>query len=176
MRAALELFAERGFDQTTVADIAERAGVTERTFFRYSADKREVLFDGSNALQDLVVDAIASAPASAAPIEAVVAALIGAAPLLQERRDFARQGAAAIAATPALQERELLKLAALGTAAAKALRRRGVPEPTASLGADAGVTVFRVGFDTWVRDASSRTLAQCIGNALKELKALTAGT
>ena len=39
-RAALELFIERGFEQITVAEIARRAGLTERTFFRHFADKR----------------------------------------------------------------------------------------------------------------------------------------
>ncbi|MCW2903613.1 MAG: TetR family transcriptional regulator [Streptosporangiaceae bacterium] len=174
-RAALELFAERGFDRTTVADIAERAGVTERTFFRYFADKREVLFDGAHALQGVVVDAITSAPAAEAAIDAVAAAFTAAASLLEERRDFARQRAAAIAANPSLQERELLKLAALGAAAADALRRRGVRDPVAGLAAETGVTVFRIGFERWIGDASSGDLAQCIGEALKDLKALTAG-
>src|SRR5689334_19619355 len=120
-RAALELYAERGFDRTTVADIAARAGVTERTFFRYFADKREVLFDGAHTLERAVVDGIAAAPATATPIDVVAEAFAGASSVLEDRRDFARQRAAAIAATPALQERELLKLAALGSAAAAAL-------------------------------------------------------
>src|SRR4051794_66180 len=111
--AALELYAERGYEQTTVADIAERAGVTERTFFRHFADKREVLFDGSATLQETVVKAIAAAPEDAAPIEAVGAAFEHAAVLLEERRAFARLRAATIAANPSLLERELLKLAAL---------------------------------------------------------------
>lgn len=174
MRAALELYAERGFDQTTVADIAERAGVTERTFFRYFTDKREVLFDGAGRLQEVVVEAIASAPA-AAPMEVTAQAFATGAALLEERRDFARQRAAVIAATPSLQERELLKLASLGAAAAEALRRRGVPGPAAGLAAETGVTVFRIGFERWIGDASSATLAQCIREALEELKALTAG-
>src|SRR5215472_3630839 len=69
-RAALELYGERGFEQTTVAEIAGRAGLTERTFFRHFADKREVLFAGSAALRDLIVNAVTSAPASATPIDA----------------------------------------------------------------------------------------------------------
>src|SRR3954471_23364125 len=118
-RAAMELFDERGFAQTTVADIAERAGVTERTFFRYFADKREVLFDGANQLQAFVVDAIAAAPVDAAPMDVVADAFAGTALFMEERRDFARQRSAVIAATPGLQERELLKMAHLGGAEAE---------------------------------------------------------
>src|ERR1035438_3723884 len=91
MKAAMELYGERGFEQTTVAEIAARAGLTERTFFRHFADKREVLFWGAAAFQELFVTTAARAPASAAPIEAVAAALAAAGALLQERRDGARQ-------------------------------------------------------------------------------------
>jgi AcrR family transcriptional regulator len=177
MRAALELYAERGFDQTTVADIAERAGVTERTFFRYFADKREALFDGAGALEEAVVDGIASAPAAVAPLHVVVEAFAAAASLLEERRDFARLRAAVVAGTPALLERELLKLAGLGAAAAEALRRRGVADPAAGLAAETGVTVFRMGFDSWIRDAfAGATLARSIRVALDQLRALTVGS
>jgi AcrR family transcriptional regulator len=174
-RAALELYAERGFETTTVADIAERAGVTERTFFRYFADKREVLFDGGQRLERSVVDAIATAPAEAVPIDVVGAAFAEGTAMLEERREFARQRAAVITATPALQERELLKLAGLGAAAAEALRRRGVPDPAASLAAETGVAVFRVGFENWVREPASGPLADCVRAALAELRALTVG-
>ena len=172
--AALELYAERGFEGTTVADIAARAGVTERTFFRYFADKREVLFDGGNALEDALVAGIASAPAAGTPLDVVAEAFTGAASFLEERRDFARQRSAVIAATPGLQERELLKLASLGTAAAEALRRRGVAPSAAGLAAEAGVAVFRVGFQRWIGEPATCGLAACIRDALAELKALSA--
>ena len=172
-RAALELYAERGFDETTVADIAERAGVTERTFFRQFADKREVLFDGSNELQRLVVAAVESAPESLPPLEVVGAAMIAVGPFLEEGRPYSQKRYAAIAANAGLQERELLKLASLALAVADALRRRGVPEPAASLLAESGVTVFKVGFERWVRDEGAPELATCIREALEELRALT---
>src|SRR5215217_8219895 len=73
--AAMELFAERGYEQTTVADIAERAGLTSRTFFRYFADKREVLFSSKEAFEQPLVDALEAAPAGAPPMAAVAAAL-----------------------------------------------------------------------------------------------------
>src|SRR5271169_2917384 len=83
-QAALELYGERGFEQTTVAEIARRAGLTERTFFRHYADKREVLFWGAGQLQELIVSSVASAPDSAAPIDAVAVAIEAAGAAIQE--------------------------------------------------------------------------------------------
>jgi AcrR family transcriptional regulator len=174
-QAALELYVERGFEQTTVAEIAERAGLTERTFFRYFADKREVLFAGSGTLRDLMVGALAAAPESAAPIEAVAAALQTAGALLQERREYSRQRQAVIAANAALQERELIKLASLASALAEALRQRGVGEPAASLTAEAGIAVFKIAFERWHSGAGQPELPQLISEALGELRAVTAG-
>jgi AcrR family transcriptional regulator len=174
-QAALELYVERGFEQTTVAEIAERAGLTERTFFRHFADKREVLFAGAGMLQELLVGAVAGAPESAAPIEAVAAALEAAGALLQERRDYSRQRQAVIAANAGLQERELIKLASLATALAEALRQRGVTEPAASLTAEAGIAVFKIAFERWIDGTSRPELPQLIRESLDELRAVTAG-
>jgi len=173
--AALELFIERGFEQTTVAEIARRAGLTERTFFRYFADKREVLFWGAGTLQEFPVSTVASAPDSAAPIDAVAAALEAAGTLLQERREGARQRQAVIAANAELQERELIKLTSLASALAGALRQRGVTEPAASLAAEAGIAVFRIAFERWISETSQADLPQIIRESLDELKAVTAG-
>ncbi len=175
-QAALELFGERGFEQTTVAEIAGRAGLTERTFFRYFADKREVLFWGADALQELLVGTVASAPDSVAPIDAVAAALEAAGAVLQERRDFARQRQAVIDANAELRERELIKLASLASALADALRRRGVTDPAASLTAEAGIAVFKVAFERWINETGEADLPQFIRESLDELKAVTAGT
>src|ERR1700751_2295289 len=119
--AARELYRERGFDQTTVAEIAERAGLTERTFFRYFADKREVLFWGSGRLQALLVEGVAGAPEGTAPMDAVAAAPEATSIVFEERRAFARERQALISAHPELQERELIKLASLAAAIAEAL-------------------------------------------------------
>jgi AcrR family transcriptional regulator len=175
-QAALQLFVERGFEQTTVAEIAKRAGLTERTFFRHFADKREVLFGGAGALQELLVHTLASTPNSAAPIDAVAAALAAAGALLQERRDYARQRQIVIAANAELRERELIKLASLASALADALRRRGVRDPAASLTAEAGIAVFKVAFERWVNATNQRDLPHLIRESLDELKAVTAGT
>ena len=170
--AAMELYQERGFDQTTVAEIAARAGLTERTFFRHFADKREVLFGGS--LEELFTAAITDAPATVAPIDAVAVALRVGATLLQDRREYALKRQAVIAANPALQERELIKLAALAVAMAVALRARGVAEPGASLCAEAGIAVFRVAFERWIDPANQREFPDLIDESLAELKAVTA--
>jgi AcrR family transcriptional regulator len=174
-QAALDLYGERGFDNTTVAEIAERAGLTERTFFRHFADKREVLFSGSGALQQLLVDTVANAPDFVTPIDAVAAALDAAGDLLQERAEFSRQRQRVIAANVELQERELIKLATLASAIADALRQRGVSDPAASLAAEAGIAVFRIAFERWHDEASQRDLTQIIRESLEELKAVTAG-
>ena len=172
--AALELYRERGFDQTTVAEIAERAGLTERTFFRYFADKREVLFWGEGALHELFVHAVAGAPDSAAPLDAIAAGLETAAALFRERRAQARQRQAVIAANKELQERELMKLASLAAGMAEALRRRGVSEPAASLTAEAGVAVFKVAFARWIDADDTNDLVHHIRESLDEIKGLRA--
>ncbi len=173
-RAALELYGERGFEHTTVAEIAERAGVTERTFFRHFADKREVLFAGGGALEELLVSAVAGAPESAAPIDAVAAALEAAGAMLEGRRDYARQRQAVIAASAELRERELIKLATLASAIAEALRARGVEDPAASLTAEAGIAVFRIAFERWVQKREPRDLPRLMRESLDELRVVTA--
>jgi AcrR family transcriptional regulator len=174
-QAALELYGERGFDQTTVAEIAKRAGLTERTFFRHFADKREVLFWGAGALQELLVNGVADAPDCLAPIDAVAAALEAAGALLQERRQSARQRQRIIAANAELQERELIKLASLSVALADTLRRRGVKDPAASLTAEAGIAVFKIAFERWINETNQQDLSRLIRESLDELKAVTAG-
>lgn len=169
-QAALELYRARGFDSTTVADIAARAGLTERTFFRHYSDKREVLFAGSADLQKLLVDGIDEAPASAAPLDAIAEALGPVGEMLQARRPQARQRQAVIVANPELQERELIKLATLAVAVAEALRRRGVDEPAASLAAEAGIAVFKIGFERWIDDDSGKTLSEHMSESMDELK------
>lgn len=174
-RAAMKLYLERGFEQTTVAEIAKEAGLTERTFFRHFTDKREVLFWGSAALEELLVGAVVDAPDGAAPIEAVAAALDAAGNLMQERRDFARQRREVVLAHADLQERELLKLASLASAMAGALRRRGVGDPAASLSAEAGIAVFKVAFERWATQSGDRELPQFIRESFDDLRTTVAG-
>ena len=174
-QAAMELYSERGFEQTTVAEIAERAGLTERTFFRHFVDKREVLFWGAAALQDLLVKAVAEAPESASAIDIIGGAIEVAGGVLQERREFAWERQQIIQANPELQERELIKLASLASAMAEALRLRGVQDQVASLAAEAGVAVFKIAFEMWIKGGDKDNLPQRIRESLKELKAVTQG-
>jgi AcrR family transcriptional regulator len=173
-QAALELYVERGYEQTTVAEIANRAGLTERTFFRYFADKREVLFGGSSALQELLVGTVTDAPHSMPPIDAVAVGLEAMASLLQERRDHSLRRQAAIVANIELRERELIKLASLATALAAALRTRGVTDLAANLTAEAGIAVFKIAFERWIDVTNERGFPELIRDSLAELKAVTA--
>jgi AcrR family transcriptional regulator len=173
-KAAMELFSERGFDQTTTAEIAKRAGLTERTFFRYFADKREVLFGGAQGLKDLLVGSVAEAAAGSSPFDAVAAGLEAIACYLNEGREFAVERQAVIVANPELQERELIKLATLASAIAVTLRARSVPDPAASLMAEAGIGVFKVSFERWVDATNTRSLVDLVRDSLEELRVVTA--
>ena len=174
-QAALDLFGERGFEQTTTAQIAERAGLTERTFFRHYADKREVLFGGSHLLEQVFVETLAGTPETAAPIDAMTSTLEAVAAYFVGRHEFARQRQAVIMASAELRERELIKLASLSSALAATLRQRGMQEPAASLTAETGIAVFKVGFGRWVAGEGERTLADFLREALDGLKAVAAG-
>jgi AcrR family transcriptional regulator len=171
-KAALELYSNRGFEQTTVEEIAKRAGLTERTFFRHFADKREVLFSGASALEEQLRSALRDAPASLPEIDAVGKALEAIAVDFEERRDFARQRQRIIAANAELQEREHIKLASLASALAEALRQRGAGGTTANLAAEMGIAIFRIAFERWIDEANRRTFSLILRDSFDELKAV----
>jgi AcrR family transcriptional regulator len=175
-QAALDLYQERGFEQTTVTEIAERAGLTERTFFRHFVDKREVLFGVQDLLRTICVRTIEAAPASTMPLDAVATALEALVPVFQERHERVRQRQAVIAANPALQERELLKEAWLTSAMAEALQRRGVTNLAASLAAEVGVIAFKTAFGRWVNEPDAQDLLRLIQVSRDQLKNIVAGT
>jgi AcrR family transcriptional regulator len=170
VRAAYELYSERGFDDVTVAEIAARAGLTKRTFFRYFADKREVLFSGSADFQENVVAAVISAPEVVAPIDAVVAALAAGGLGLTELGDGARQRQRLIDTSTDLQEREMIKMAGLTTAISDGLELRGISGATASITAQAGVAVFKTAFERWADREGSVEFAPLVHEALDELR------
>jgi AcrR family transcriptional regulator len=173
-KAAMELYAEQGFDQTTVAEIAARAGLTERTFFRHFTDKREVLFYGMEMMRDLLVGAVADAPPSATAMDAVSAAFQAAGAMLQENPERVRLRDAIVSANAELRERELIKLAAFAAAVADALRDRGIPEPTASLAAETGVAVFKVAFARWVSEHDQPDLPGIVRASMDQLRGVLA--
>lgn len=172
MLAALELFVERGFDKTSVADIAERAEVTERTFYRHFGDKREVLFDGGNGLQDAAVAALGSVPPDADPLESVGRALEAAvtAFFTPERQPFSRRRQTVIDANPELQERELFKLATLTQALAAGLRARGADDTTAQLAAEMAITAFKSAFSHWIDRTDGESIATLFRDALDDVR------
>jgi AcrR family transcriptional regulator len=171
----MKLFEARGFDQTAVADIAARAGLTERTFFNCFPDKREVLFYGAEKLEAFLVESVTKAPTSASAMETVAAALAAAARASDgwpEFADFARRRHRLLQLHVELRERELTKLASLGFAMAGALRRRGVLAPSAVLSAEVGMALFKVAFERCMSDSKRRKLAFHLRESLEELATL----
>jgi AcrR family transcriptional regulator len=177
LAAAFDLFSERGFEKVTVEEIAQRAGLTERTFFRYFSDKREVLFWGAQMLQDLLVQGVDDAPEELVPLETVEFALLRAAEqFFDGSHEFAKHRQAIIASNPELQERELIKLASLSSALAQALGRRHVSDPTATLAAELGIVIFKTAFVEWVNDSSGKSLSQLVHAHMAELEGVTGGS
>ena len=174
-RAALALFVEHGYDATTVAEIADRAGLTKSTFFRHYADKREVLFGSQDQLADRFAAAIRAAAPEATPADCLAAVLDVAAPaFVPERHDLAMQRRSAIAGNSDLQERELLKRARLTSAITEALRERGADETTARLAAEMGVLAFGTAFVRWAEPANRRPYPEIAHEVLADLRACAA--
>lgn len=171
--AALELFATHGFEQTTAAEIAQVAGLTQRTFFRYFGDKRDVLFHGQDVFVQAFLAGLEAAPRDAPPMELVAAALAsGASTFTDERRPWSLLRQSVIDANQALQERERHKLAGLAVHVADALRSRGVADPAATLAAESGATVFSIAFALWIHETGPRSLATVAADVLDELLGL----
>lgn len=170
--AALELFAERGYENTTVIDIAQRAGLTKSTFFRHFADKREVLF-GDGTMTGIVAGAIAAAPATATPLEAVAHALdaAGRQAFTLARREFVARRRAVIAANPELQEREALKGLALTASMSGALSLRGVPGLTSRVAAELGALAWKIAYERWSDTTNADEFGEVARRALGELQA-----
>jgi AcrR family transcriptional regulator len=175
--AAVDLFTEQGYDATTVAQIAERAGVTKSTFFRHFSDKRELLVAGQETLSRLLADGIAEAPASAGPLQAVAAGLERASSVMgPANREIGPRLKAAIAASTELQERDALKSVGLAAAMTTALVARGVPDPVAHLAGELGVLAFKRGYAQWSesdRDDTEEFAPYALA-ALEDLRQATA--
>ncbi|WP_399895141.1 TetR/AcrR family transcriptional regulator [Streptomyces sp. BBFR51] len=175
--AAVDLFTEQGYDATTVAQIAERAGVTKSTFFRHFSDKRELLVAGQETLSRLLADGITEAPANATPLQAVAAGLECASSAMgPANRELGPRIEAAVAASTELQERDALKSVGLAAAMTAALVARGVPDTTAHLAAELGVLAFKRGYAQWSegdRDDAEGLAPHALA-ALEDLRMATA--
>ena len=148
--AAVDLFSEQGYDETTVTQIAERAGVTKSTFFRHFPDKRELLVAGQETLSRLLSEGITDAAPERSPLDAVAAGLERASGEMGPmNRELGPRLKAAVAASAELQERDALKSVGMAAAMTDALIERGVAEPTARLASEMGVLAFKQGFDRW---------------------------
>lgn len=169
--AALELFLERGYENVTVAEITERAGLTRRSFSRYFADKRDVLFAGSDQLPVALARSVRRADDTLPPFEALLAALVEVAGTLPDQAALAAQRRAVVRASPELQERGRTKFAAVTDAVADALRDRGATGSEATLLAEVGVAVFRAAFERWTDQPEGAGLAARIRETAAELAA-----
>jgi AcrR family transcriptional regulator len=175
--AAVDLFTDQGYDQTTVAQIAERAGVTRSTFFRHFADKREVLVAGQDTLSRLLAEGIAEAPVTAGPLEAVANGLERASTAMgPASRELGPRLKAAVAASAELQERDALKNVSLAAAMTTALLARGVAGPVAQLASEMGVLALKQGYATWTESDQNAAdeLAPHTLAALRDLRAASA--
>ena len=172
-RMALELFRERGYERTTAAEIAARAGVTERTFFRHFPDKREVLFDGEAILRTALTASIADAPDGLGTLDMLFRAFRSVQPALEDNRPFAKPRHEVISGTPALHEREMAKTAALADSLAAALKARGVADLRAVLAARAGMAAFVQATVSWLDDPEPG-LRERLDLVFDELRALVA--
>ncbi|MGK3204286.1 TetR family transcriptional regulator [Amycolatopsis sp. MEPSY49] len=168
-KAAVELFAAQGFDETTGAQIAARAGMHERSFFRLFPDKREVFFHAVEAAQREAVAVIAGLPEGATPVDAVAAALEQRCAIIQEYTDAARVRHNLVSANAELRERDLSKHAELAAGMAEALCERGTPDPLAKLVAHTAVVVFRLAFERWITDPERQDLPAMFRDGLGEL-------
>ena len=171
-QAAIELYAEHGYEQTTVAEIAAHAGLTERTYFRHFPDKREVLFHGSEALREALVSAVGAAPADAPPLDAIAHGLRRIGPFFDERRAHSRRRHQIIRSSRELQERELMKRGSMVVALAAVLERRGAEPGVAALAAESGISIFHVAYERWIADPRDRGYAEHIDETLASLRAL----
>jgi len=173
--AALDLFEERGYVNTTVIEIAERAGLTKSTFFRHFADKREVLF-GGETMSGLLVEGIAAAPVDATPLEAVANALdaVGREAFAPARREFSARRLAVIAANPELQEREALKGLALTASMIDALKRRGVPDLTSCVAAELGALTLKISYERWSDARNDDEFSEVARRTLSEMRVASA--
>jgi len=174
-RAAVELFIDQGFAETTVPQITARAGLTTRTFFRHFVDKREVLFARDEELPALVARLAADAPASLSPMMLIAYALeTVAATRLEGQRAYLRTRHAVIQADEGLRERELRKLSALSDAISQGFRDRGVDELTSILAAQLAVTVFSVTISRWLDQDGEQPLSDLVHDTLRALRSVTA--
>lgn len=173
--AALELYADRGYEETTAAEIAAKAGVTERTFFRHFPDKREVLFDGDAVFSEALMSGVRRAPAALGPWETLFLAFRSVKHLFVENRPFSEPRQRVIARSPALQERAMAKTSSLIAGVSTALCERGTPAQQANLAAQMGMAALSYAVAAWLADGAS-DLGEHIVMAFDEVSNLSSSS
>jgi AcrR family transcriptional regulator len=169
--AALDLFVENGYEETTVAQIADRAGLNRATFFRHFADKREVLFGGEDVLAGLFADGIGAAAPAATLTECLQAAFAAAdVAMTPQQRAKAVQRVRVVAANVEVQERGLLKHARIARSIGAALGARGADELTARLGAEVGMLAFSIAVERWIAADNDEPFSFHAAAALSDLR------
>ncbi|NUT21815.1 MAG: TetR family transcriptional regulator [Hamadaea sp.] len=169
-QAALELYKEHGYDNVTVTQIAERAGITRRSYFRYFPDKREVLFAGSERLPAVILEKVLAAHPDASPLSAALEALAQIGATLAEHIDRTAERRAVIASSPELQERERTKLAAVTSAIQDALLQRGVDDDNAKLVAQIATIASQNALDRWSEGHGEKDFATCLHTVAVSLR------
>ena len=174
-RAALELFDERGYDRTTVAQIAQRAGLNERSFYRYFSDKREVLFGGSDELEHHLAQTLRDMPTGPGPgpLDALLVA-VGDAEQVFRPKELLRIRERVISANPELRERELIKMDAIFATLVTVLQERGADRTTARVATELAIAIWRVAADRWGHSDDSTFAAEVFDTA-RDFRQVAAG-
>lgn len=171
--AALDLFVEQGYEQTTVTQIADQAGLNRATFFRHFDDKREVLFGEQDRLAGLLADGVRAASGDAQIFDCLQAAFAAVDRVMTpQQRDKAAQRVQVMKASTEVRERGLLKQARIAEAIAAALRDRGADQITARLGAQIGLLAFSLAVERWI-NTKDQPFALCAAGVLRELQTRT---
>jgi AcrR family transcriptional regulator len=157
-QAAMELFEEQGFEATSAVQIAERARVTTRTFFRYFPDKDEILFADADVLNEALVQELLRTPDLTQPLQAVVRTLTGYDWEKLGSREVLRRRSLMITSNPRLLERDLIKQHQMADGFRQALCERGIDPDIADLAASTGSQIFRTAYRKWLESNDNTDL------------------
>ena len=171
-QAAMELFEEQGFEDTSAVQIAERARVTTRTFFRYFPDKEEVLFADADALNEALVQELLQIPDLSKPLEAVTGTLAGYDWARLGSRETLRRRSRMIASDPRLLERDLIKQHQMAGGFGWALCERGIDPDIAELAASTGSQIFRMAYRKWLESSDDADLTTVTDSVMSLLAAI----
>ncbi|MBB4005578.1 TetR/AcrR family transcriptional regulator [Aurantimonas endophytica] len=169
--AAYALFQDHGYAETTVPQIAAKAGLTERTFYRYFSDKREVMFWRADAHRSAIMKEIMNAPVGLHPLDVVAGSFSAIAPFIDGHRPIVKLRQSLISAYVELHERELMKLHNLALAIDSGLQQRGIQPSFSRVLAEIGAAVFKVALQNWRADEAKSGFVHHVQAASREFQA-----